>query len=93
MSDLPARLRVFAGPEHRSDLAIYEEAADKIDQLNDEICLLHEVFRAARSLTDECEGGKRAPSLGALARLESALSVAYHSRAYRGWSDIKEWSR
>jgi hypothetical protein len=35
---------------------------------------------AARALTEECRGGDLPPSLGALARLESALSVEWRGR-------------
>ena len=96
MSDLPARLRDEARRDRTiqgDGLTLWEEAATKIDELSDEVWLLYDVFLAARALTEECKGGALPPSLGALARLESALSVTYHSRAYRGWADIKEWAR
>jgi hypothetical protein len=36
-----------------------------------------QVQSAAKALVDECEGGVRSPSLGVLARLESALHVEW----------------
>ena len=78
MSDLSARLR---------------DAADEIDRLTEEVWQLYDVVLAAHALTEECKGGDLPPSLGALAKLESAVSLAWHSKAYQGWRGIKEWSR
>jgi hypothetical protein len=49
-------------------------------QHEDEYEALCAVARAARELVDECQGGTFSPSLGALAKLESALAVDWEVR-------------
>jgi len=53
------------------------DAVREVHRLNEWIDALKNVRDAARALTEECKGGELPPSLGALARLESALSVEW----------------
>ena len=60
-----------------ADVCIMEKAADEIERL-----------RAVRDIADllvnECEGGLRPPSLGILARLESALAMEHKAHRALG---------
>lgn len=47
--------------------------------LADQIDAGRALIEAARGLVEECNGGERSPSLGALAKLESATSIAWHA--------------
>ena len=49
---------------------LHTEAANEIDRLR-------KIETAARALVEECNGGAQSPSLGVLAKLESALTVAW----------------
>lgn len=49
-----------------------------LHRMNDD---LRVVLTAAKTLIEECEDGMRSPSLGVLARLESALHIEWKSAA------------
>jgi len=53
------------------------DAVREVHRLNEWIYALKAVRDAARALTEECNCGTIPPSLGALARLESALAVEW----------------
>ena len=50
-------------------------------EVADEIEWLRKVRDIAVLLVNECEGGRNPPSLGILARLESALAMEHKTRA------------
>jgi len=91
-TDIVERLRMEMRGERHADLAC--EAADEVERLrgemhsmgahmahlhrmNDE---LRKVRDTADLLVNECEGGRTPPSLGILARLESALAMEHKAR-------------
>lgn len=45
-----------------------------------EIEALRKVEAAARQVVEECDGGRQAPALGSLAKLESALHESWRRR-------------
>lgn len=61
-----------------------QEHGSTFAQLADWTEELVRVEAAARALTEECQGGRAPPSLGALANLESALSIAWSARTADG---------
>jgi hypothetical protein len=71
------------------------KAADEIERLHAELHSVHahlnylrskiDLLRKVRDIADllvnECEGGRNPPSLGILARLESALAMEHKARS------------
>ncbi len=48
-------------------------------RIGHQIRQLQNVYFAALTVSDECQGGRTAPSLGSLAKLQSALNLAFYA--------------